>query len=433
MTEDANDRDGKSELRRRAEGVLQTRGLWRGKLPAPGEMAEDQLLDLMHEIQVHQIELEMQNEELRETQAELAAARDRYFDLFDLAPVGYFMLDEDAYIVEANLAGAELLGVKRSELNGRNLTHFVDEQDRDKFFLLCQQVYHTQQRAEAELRFLKAGGEVWYADLTCAQVKEPDNEAGLLRIILRDVTALRVGERNLKSYATRLEGLYKDLESFTYIASHDLQEPLRKILQFGEHVKNHAAVQANEDLKDYVQRMQNAAARMQTLINDLLAYSRISNRVPAFETLELNQVVGDVLEDLEARIMDSEALVEVGDLPIITAEPILMRQLFQNLIGNALKFHEPGKSPLVKIEAVISTPELVEICVADDGIGFDELDQERIFRPFERLHNRNEYEGAGIGLAICRKIVERHSGSLTARSKPGQGSTFVITLPVQQA
>lgn len=431
MSDDANSQERTGDLRRRAEEVLQVRGLWRGKLPEPGKMNEDQLLDLIHEIHVHQIELEMQNEELHRTQEELATARDRYFDLFDLAPVGYFMLDEDAVIVEVNLAGADLLGVNRNELDGRSLTRFVHEQDRDTFFLLCRRVYDTRQRSEGELRFVKADGSVWFAHLTGAQVKEPDDDAGQLRIILQDVTERKINESNLKSYSARLEVLNRDLESFTFIASHDLQEPLRKILKFGEIIKNHASAQASEELADYIGRMQRAAIRMQALIADLLAYSRVSNRAPDLETTDLNQIVAEVLEDLDAGIQSSAAQIAVGALPVVPAEPVLMRQLFQNLIGNALKFREPGKPPVVTIKAVQGSPELVKIYVADEGIGFDELEVERIFRPFERLHNRGQYDGTGIGLAICHKIVEQHSGSITARSKPGEGATFIITLPVQ--
>jgi light-regulated signal transduction histidine kinase (bacteriophytochrome) len=139
-----------------------------------------------------------------------------------------------------------------------------------------------------------------------------------------------------------------------------------------------------------------------------------------------------VLDDLDPLVKSSGAQVEVGELPVLSAEPTLMQQLFQNLIGNALKFHQPKKAPVVKIESGRLSPQMVQIRVMDQGLGFDEQYLNRIFLPFERLHGNNQYEGSGIGLAICRKIVERHSGSITARSEPGKGATFIVTLPVQQ-
>jgi signal transduction histidine kinase len=172
---------------------------------------------------------------------------------------------------------------------------------------------------------------------------------------------------------------------------------------------------------------------MQTLISDLLRYSQVTNGILSLEDVNLNEIVLEVLDDLEPLVQTSCAQVDVGELPVLTAEPTLMRQLFQNLIGNALKFHPPEKAPVVKIESGRLSPQMVQIRVQDQGIGFDEQYLEKIFRPFERLHGTNEYEGSGIGLAICRKIVERHSGSITAQSEPRKGTTFTVTLPIKQA
>lgn len=248
----------------------------------------------------------------------------------------------------------------------------------------------------------------------------------------QDVTELKINERSLKNHAAHLEILNRDLESYSYIASHDLQAPLRKIIQFGDFVKRHLPVQTEEEVLKNIERMQNAAARMQLLVSDLLAYSRIPNGLVSYQDVNLNRIVMEVLDNLESMINSSQAQVEVGELPVVNAEPTLMQQLFQNLIGNALKFHQPEKAPVVKIESRYLSPQMVQISVVDQGIGFDEQYLERIFRPFERLHGVSLYEGSGIGLAICRKIVERHSGSITARSEPGKGATFIVDLPVQQ-
>ena len=178
---------------------------------------------------------------------------------------------------------------------------------------------------------------------------------------------------------------------------------------------------------------------MHTLINDLLTFSRVTTKAQPFVRTDLNDVAAYVLSDLEVRLQESGGSVDVGPLPAIDADQMQMRQLFQNLIGNALKFHRSGEAPIIKIRAEAdgngagsdSRSKLARLTVEDNGIGFDEKYLDRIFTPFQRLHGRGEYEGTGIGLAVCRKIVERHGGTITARSTPGAGSTFVITLPIE--
>jgi light-regulated signal transduction histidine kinase (bacteriophytochrome) len=176
---------------------------------------------------------------------------------------------------------------------------------------------------------------------------------------------------------------------------------------------------------------------MQTLINDLLTYSRVTTKAQPFVAIDLNQIVTQVVSDLEVRIEQSKGKVEFSSLPIIEADPTQMRQLFQNLISNALKFHKPGLPPLVRIESGV-TPSpthpggAFEIRVTDNGIGFDEKYLDRIFTIFQRLHGRFEFEGTGIGLAVCRKIVDRHGGLITAQSSPGNGAAFIVTLPAKQ-
>jgi signal transduction histidine kinase len=187
--------------------------------------------------------------------------------------------------------------------------------------------------------------------------------------------------------------------------------------------------------------MQKAAARMQTLINDLLTFSRVTTKARPFAQVDLGRVAREVINDLEGRIEQVKGSVEVGTLPLIDAEALQMRQLFQNLIGNALKFRRPDVPPVVKVAAeIITAPapdegttavkKFCRLTVRDNGIGFDEKYLDRIFNVFQRLHSRNEYEGTGMGLAIARKIALFHGGGITAKSKPGEGTTFIVTLPV---
>ncbi|MBO3463313.1 GAF domain-containing protein [Aetokthonos hydrillicola Thurmond2011] len=262
-------------------------------------------------------------------------------------------------------------------------------------------------------------------------------ETELLRQ-LADQIAIALAQARMLEQETRqrqeLAVSNEELQQFAFIASHDLQEPLRKIKTFGDRLKATCGDSLTEQAQDYLERMQNAVRRMQALIEDLLTLSRVTTRAQPFMSVNLNQVTQEVISDLEVLIQQTKGSVEVSDLPTIKADPLQMHQLLQNLIGNALKFHRKEVRPIVKIYSqvakVVDGAELCQIIVEDNGIGFDEKYLERIFSVFQRLHGRTEYEGTGIGLAICRKITERHHGSITARSQPGEGTSFIVTLPI---
>jgi PAS domain S-box-containing protein len=245
-------------------------------------------------------------------------------------------------------------------------------------------------------------------------------------------------ERRIVLQAEDLARSNEELEQFAYVASHDLQEPLRKIRAFGDRLEACCGAVLSGEGRDYLNRMENAAGRMQTLIDDLLTYSRVTTQGRPFVPVDLGQIVTEVLSDLEVRIEQTGATIQVGELGTIEADPAQMRRLLQNLIGNALKFRR-AEAPL----EVWITGELVEdktpgggryyrLEVRDNGIGFDDKYAERIFAVFQRLHTREEYEGTGMGLAICRKIVDRHGGTIAARGRPGEGASFVVALPVRQ-
>lgn len=247
----------------------------------------------------------------------------------------------------------------------------------------------------------------------------------------RAEVALRRSEAELKVFAAKLEASNRELQDFASVASHDLQEPLRKIQAFGDRLKTKYGDALGDGGRDYLERMQNAAGRMQTLINDLLTFSRVTTKAQPFVAVELGEVIEGVVSDLEARVERSGGSVEVGEMLRLEADPLQMRQLLQNLIGNALKFHKPGEPPLVRVWCEREN-ELCRVHVSDNGIGFDEKYLDRIFTVFQRLHGRHAYEGTGVGLAVCRRIAERHGGSITAASESGRGSTFVVTLPITQ-
>lgn len=272
-----------------------------------------------------------------------------------------------------------------------------------------------------------------------AVLNEPMANGGTIATY-EDITKLEKHEAQLVAYTNKLVASNRELQDFAYVASHDLQEPLRKIEAFGDRlVKKHSAL-LPDDGQMYLERMQNAAGRMRQLINDLLSYSRVTTKAKPFSKVDLDEVLKGVLSDIQMRIEDSGGTVECSALPTIDADNTQMRQLFQNLISNALKFAKPDVAPLVKISSqkvVIHTDNGIpmdfwRIELSDNGIGFDNKFKDQIFAIFQRLHGRLEYEGTGIGLATCRKIVERHHGTIDATGEPDVGATFIIELPATQ-
>lgn len=223
-----------------------------------------------------------------------------------------------------------------------------------------------------------------------------------------------------------------ELAQFAAAASHDLQEPLRKIIAFGGRLRGRLAGSADGEARDYVERMQRSAERMSALIEDLLALARVTTMAKPLEAVELAAIAREIVSDMETTIADAGGRVEIEKLPALDADPLQMRQLLQNLIANAVKFHKKDTPPVVLVRGKDLNNGFCEISVSDNGIGFDELYLDRIFKPFQRLHSRTEYEGTGMGLAICEKIVMRHRGTISAKSSPGGGSLFTVTLPTHQ-
>lgn len=246
--------------------------------------------------------------------------------------------------------------------------------------------------------------------------------------------------QTLMQYSEELQRSNKELEAFAFVASHDLQEPLRKIRAFGDRLQQKFASELGERGADYVKRMQAASERMSILIDDLLSFSRVTTKQKPFVQVDLNQVIKHVLNDLDYAIEEVGARLYIESLPVIDADASQMGQVFMNLMANSLKFKHPDVPPIIRVicEEKLPSP-LVEdarewCCIkfSDQGIGFDPHYADRVFNLFQRLHGRDEYSGTGIGLALCRKIVERHGGTIEAESELGKGATFVIRLPMTQ-
>lgn len=265
--------------------------------------------------------------------------------------------------------------------------------------------------------------------------EETEEELKKHRDHLEDLVEERTAQ--LRETNAELKRSNKELEQFAYAASHDLKEPLRKVTGFGERMEKHCGDRLGEKGKDYLERMTNAAGRMSDLIDDLLTLSRVSTKGEPFQRVDLEDIIANVLSDMQICIQETDAEIEVGDLPDLEADPTQMRQLFQNLIGNAIKFRKEDVPPAVRIEGEIvqegDNEECCRITVEDNGIGFDEQYLDKVFTIFQRLHARSEYRGSGMGLALCDRIVKRHGGSITAESERGKGATFIVTLPREHA
>ena len=241
-----------------------------------------------------------------------------------------------------------------------------------------------------------------------------------------DDTEKRMAEDKLKMYARELERSNSELQDFAYITSHDLQEPLRKIIAFGDRLENDFS--KNEKQADYLNRMRSAALRMSLLLENFIEFSQIETEPKPFKKVNLEEIVAEVAGHMRDKIREKKANLNAGSLPSLKADPLQMRQLFQNLISNALIYYKQTTAPEISITGALKNGNH-EITVMDNGIGFDEKYINRIFKPFGRLHGKNLFSGTGMGLAICKKIVHRHQGSITAKSVLGKGSSFIIILP----
>ena len=253
-------------------------------------------------------------------------------------------------------------------------------------------------------------------------------ERQYLYAIFRDITELRQAQEALKKYAESLARSNQELEHFAYVASHDLQEPLRKIGSFSELLARKYQGRLDKKADIYIGYIVDGAQRMQILINDLLAFSRVTTKGKEFVLVDCNALLVRVQRDLEFAIKESGARLSVTELPTIMADAGQLGQVFQNLIGNALKYRAPGQAPEIAVTVEERDGEWL-FSVRDTGIGIEPQYFARIFQLFQRLHTREEYSGTGIGLALCKKIVERHGGKIWLESAAGKGSTFFFTVP----
>lgn len=346
-------------------------------------------------------------------------------ELLEAVPDAVVIVDGKGIIRRVNGQAEAMFGFSRAELVGQPVEvliptrfHTAHVQHREGY------VAHPRTRAMGsglELFGRRSNGSEFPVEVSLSPMASPD--ATLVISTIRDVTERKIVEQRLRSTAADLARSNAELEQFAYVASHDLQEPLRMIASYTQLLGRRYRGKLDADADEFIAFAVDGARRMQELINDLLDYSRAGSRPLRLESVETNSLVDELQHEFE-----EVGPVTRGDLPTVCADPTQLRRVLQNLIANGLKFHRPGAPPHVRIDGQ-RDDQSTRLSVRDNGIGIESQYLDRIFVLFQRLHTREEYPGTGIGLAICKRIVERHGGTIDVHSQPGQGTTFSFTLP----
>ena len=342
--------------------------------------------------------------------------------------------------------------------NNRKLSYadLIHPEDQDQVWENVQKGLNHKQPFKLVYRIINATGQEKWVWEQGRGVFSEKGELQALEGFITEITEQEKVEKELEDYRDRLKELVqertkelersnillkisrddikrtnKELKDFAYHASHDLQEPLRKIQTFGSYIQSNSK-NLDEKCKDYFTRMIKASERMQNFINNLLQLSQLTNQTRNVQQTDLNKIMRNILVDLEDRITKTHGEIQIGKLPILRADATHMKQLFQNILSNSLKFHQKGIAPIIKVSSRESNDGFIEIVIEDNGIGIDPKYAERIFKPFERLHGHSEYEGTGIGLSLCKKITSLHCWSIKVEGIPHQGTSIIIKLPQDQ-
>ena len=355
--------------------------------------------------------------------------RNRFFDL----SLEMFVIFDPLAMrwQQVNTVFAQLLGYSVEELCSREFFEYMHPDDHDATRDRARRMAANRPVPRVfENRYLCRDGSVRWLEWMSER-----GEDGLVYGVGRDISQRRQAELALRQTLVDLDARNRELQDFAFVASHDLQEPLRKIRAFSDRLQQRYSAELSPEARDYLSRSHQAAARMQTLINDLLAYSRVAARGKPFGPVDMGALLATVVDDLEARLESSGGRIDAGPLPTIEGDPTQLRQMMQNLLSNALKFRDPGRPPVVTVTAEstrLGDVPAWRFSFVDNGIGFEPRYAEKVFVPFQRLHGRQEYEGTGIGLAIVRRIVERHRGTVLAEAVAGEGAKFTVCLPQRQ-
>lgn len=352
--------------------------------------------------------------------------------IFNNAVDGMVVINNRGIIQSTNLSVTKMFQFAAEEMLGKNISMLMPEPDAAQHDGYLKNHIDTGEKKiigiGREVLGKRKDGSTFPFFLSVCNVQIENGEQ-LFAGVLHDISVLKKAQKDIEDYSKRLEESNKDLQDFAYISSHDLQEPLRKVQAFADRIQKSEFAALSDQGKDYLQRILNASKRMQRLINDLLELSRISANHNKFHSVDLNVILAYVLEDLEMLIDSTHTKIHVEKLPIIWGDETQIRQLFQNLISNSIKFKSEDRNPEIFISAqFLNTPNnMLEINFKDNGIGIEEKYSEKVYTVFQKL-NGNKYEGSGIGLAVCKKIANRHGGNITFTSQIGIGTWFKITM-----
>jgi PAS domain S-box-containing protein len=431
MNKGKDEQKGSAELRRLAEArLISKRKDQRDEAEDPATTPEMQRL--VQELQIHQIQLEMQNEELKKARDEAEAERERYLDLYDFAPVGYLTLDVDGVIRQVNLTGARLLGLERSLLLNRRFGHFVSEADGPAFHAFLKRAFEKRDKESCAVSLGREGSHVHIEATITGDGRE-------CRIAILDWTERKKAQDEVRrlhkelnrrnaDHIEQLEAANKELDAFCYSVSHDLQTPLRAIDGYSRMILRKDADQFSEETRNRFGVIRGSIQKMDRLIHDLLAFSRLGKSQLSLAEVEMEDVVKEVWEELKAANPDRSMTLRNEGLPPAMGDPALIRQVVGNLLANAVKFAKSRAEIVVEVGGYPKGNETV-FAIKDNGSGFDMAYYGKLFGMFQRLHNPDEYEGTGVGLAIAQRIINRHGGRIWAEGEVDKGATFFFTLP----
>ena len=377
----------------------------------------------------HEVALRIQAEKA------LTTIYDEFYQLFNSAPDAMLVVDQNHHIIRVNEAFSRLSGLHVNQIIGRQCNDILKGATCHSSACPLSRIMRGEKRVELETKKIRTNGRSMPCIVTTTPFKEADGSMIGMIAVVKDITDRKKTEKVLADSARNLQRSNQALQEFAHIVSHDLQEPLMLIQAFSRKLREKNKTTLAEQSCHYLDRIDTSAGRMQELINSLLQYSRVTSKVGKFEQVDLTEVVNGVLDDLALPIKKTGAAITITDLPVIEADPVQMRQLFQNLIANSLKYRRPDIVPEIRIsaqpdEATSGEANRILITIRDNGIGFDPQFKDSIFNIFVRLPQDNAYQGSGVGLSICHTIVKRHKGSITADSRPGQGAEFRIILPL---
>lgn len=383
-------------------------------------------------------------EEVSQRKRDLQNSEEQYHKMIEeVEDYAILMLDQEGIIRNWNKGAQKIKGYEEKEIVGR---HFR------VFYLPDDQATHLPEnlmaRAAREGKAMHEGwrvrkdGTTFWGSIVITALHDSDNNVIGFSKVTRDLTERKIAEDKIRQYTIDLEFQNKELEQFTYAAAHDMKEPLRKVQFYNNYVLENSGADLEGKSKDYLIRSITAADRMRQLIDDLLTYSKTSSHTQSFEKVNLQKVIVDVIQSHQHTIEELGAVITYSSLPVVQGISFQLTQLFDNLISNSLKYHHPDRKPQIRIDAVKIHGGAVKdipadagkfyhkISVSDNGIGFESHHSAKIFGMFQRLHDRARYSGTGIGLAICKKIVQNHQGFIIADAEPGKGAIFEIYIPV---